>query len=367
MPSVIIFLQGCAIVIGLLLLYIAFLLYEDEQGKLQDRLENIWVFIESRREEQTSAFANFFSGVAVTINNILDKLFGKKLFSISALYISVLLGLSSISMFGLKIKADDALRDFGYNIQHPLNEHFVSVLICLVGVILPLYLARSFYKQKNKTVNVKFLLVINGLVILVFSGLLAYLVIEKADFDDVDINGVPLVIPIAATIAFSIFVVSGAIAAGYFWDFVTIATIRYIFIKTSETRNSFSMLLLLLGVGLLSLLFVFSVYGIGFITEQYINKPGGSIIGFGGIYIFVISVIANLYNFLISILLFLLALLLIIHRMLSPLLSRILYAVAEHRIIREKKILGVTGLGLLIYGIPAIKDVGEFIIENWFN
>ncbi len=70
--------QGFAITIGVLSLYLAFFLSKDHEGKSRDRIESLWLKIEDEWDTG-SRFIVFLRTIAQTANTILDGLLGKKL------------------------------------------------------------------------------------------------------------------------------------------------------------------------------------------------------------------------------------------------------------------------------------------------
>lgn len=80
---------------GLTLVYAATFLYEDEQGKLQNRLEQWWVEINDKQKTATSHYALFMREVAKVATGLFDRLFGPKLFSLHSLRVSAAFSMGS--------------------------------------------------------------------------------------------------------------------------------------------------------------------------------------------------------------------------------------------------------------------------------
>ena len=59
---------------GALLLYVAFFLYEDEEARIQNRLEEIWKRIDALQTRAMSKEAAFMHGVTRITSAILDRL-----------------------------------------------------------------------------------------------------------------------------------------------------------------------------------------------------------------------------------------------------------------------------------------------------
>ncbi len=79
MPNfVYILLRILAGVAGALLLYVAFFLYEDEEARIQNRLDQIWQKIDALQSSAMSREVSFLQGVTRTTSAILDRLLGHK-------------------------------------------------------------------------------------------------------------------------------------------------------------------------------------------------------------------------------------------------------------------------------------------------
>jgi hypothetical protein len=70
--------------LGLLLLWAAFLLREDEEGRIQNRLEEFWINLMYTRDSALTRAAIFMRGTARLANRAFDTFFGKRLWSVQA-------------------------------------------------------------------------------------------------------------------------------------------------------------------------------------------------------------------------------------------------------------------------------------------
>ena len=93
--------SGC---VGLVSLYAALFMYEDEEGRWQSRIERLWIAVSDRSALAGSQFAALFIKVAEAVNFGFDRIFGPRLFSIrmvgastSCSLASTLIGLSLIN------------------------------------------------------------------------------------------------------------------------------------------------------------------------------------------------------------------------------------------------------------------------------
>jgi hypothetical protein len=80
-----------AVLAGLISIYAALSLYEDEQGRVQSTPEELWLRINEQRQAFLSRHAAFMREVARLANVGFDRLFGKKLLSWQAFCCLVML------------------------------------------------------------------------------------------------------------------------------------------------------------------------------------------------------------------------------------------------------------------------------------
>ena len=96
MPLVHILLRILAGLAGALLLYVAFFLYEDEESRIQNRLEQIWKRIDALQSSAMSKEVAFLQGATRTTSAILDRLLGHKLVSWQSIAVSMAFSLASL-------------------------------------------------------------------------------------------------------------------------------------------------------------------------------------------------------------------------------------------------------------------------------
>jgi len=84
---------------GVLFLYAALFLYEDEQGGLQNKLEEWWVKISDRQSTAVSRYAAFMQQIATLATSALDRLLGKKIVSLRTIQVSIVFSAASYCLF----------------------------------------------------------------------------------------------------------------------------------------------------------------------------------------------------------------------------------------------------------------------------
>src|SRR5713101_120402 len=78
------------------LLYPALFLYEDEQGQIQNKLEEWWVRSSDKQSAVLSRHATFMRQIAGLCTDALDRLFGSKFISARAFSVSVCYSMASV-------------------------------------------------------------------------------------------------------------------------------------------------------------------------------------------------------------------------------------------------------------------------------
>ena len=137
-------LRVIAAVAGALSLYAALFLYEDDQGRIENRLEEWWVRLDDQRNAAVSRHTAFMREVARLAGRGFDRLFGHRLFSLQAFGASSALSMSTFwAMLG------------GFNWL--ISAAFVALCLCCtmipavsrrtiatLGVFVPLILTLAF-------------------------------------------------------------------------------------------------------------------------------------------------------------------------------------------------------------------------------
>jgi len=83
---------------GFVLLYLGAFLRRDEQGKVQDVLQRMWVFVNDASRRSVSRFISFLSEVGRLTAQGLDRIFGSSLFSWQAYAVAILYTIASAKL-----------------------------------------------------------------------------------------------------------------------------------------------------------------------------------------------------------------------------------------------------------------------------
>jgi len=110
--------RAVAFIVGILFIYIALFLYEDEDGRLEDLIEKWWVKLDDERSAALSLQLVFLRGIAKALTDALDWFFGARIFSGRALLVSACysLGVSNICVFSLGILQDNRFATISYGL-----------------------------------------------------------------------------------------------------------------------------------------------------------------------------------------------------------------------------------------------------------
>jgi hypothetical protein len=100
---IIIVLRCLAFLVGTLALYARFFMYEDEEGRWQNRIEKLWVAIDDRARVTGSKTSAFFNSVAAVVTRIFDRMFGPRLLSFRFVGVSSCYSFAGLFLLGLLV------------------------------------------------------------------------------------------------------------------------------------------------------------------------------------------------------------------------------------------------------------------------
>jgi hypothetical protein len=131
------------VLLGVFCVVTAIMLYPNEEGKIQSKLEDFWIRVDDFKNLALSHHAAFMTQVAKLEMKLLDKLFGRKLVSIQSVVLSCCLSLTSIHVSGMILN----LR-IGWGIKNTLSLPWVKwvvppVLIAVCYLLFGSRLVRS--------------------------------------------------------------------------------------------------------------------------------------------------------------------------------------------------------------------------------
>jgi hypothetical protein len=83
-------------VFGSVLICAGLFLYEDEEGKFQNKVEEWWIALSDKQKASRSRIAAFMQEVARLTGRGFDRLFGQSLFSLRVIPVSIYLSIASL-------------------------------------------------------------------------------------------------------------------------------------------------------------------------------------------------------------------------------------------------------------------------------
>lgn len=319
--------------LGVFCILSAIVLYPDEEGKIQSKFEDFWIRVDDLKDLALTRHAAFMTGVAKLETRLLDRVFGEKIFSARAIGASAFCTLSSIALFILFdprpfLHSMRAKRDFAA---------FLVMLVCIGISMFSLQLkarTRAFISVLGLFFRVPILL------------------------DMSHVGATP------QDVAFLISTVGMAILAGFAGDVVFIACTRRIFRWAGQMQSSLKVLVAVVSTFLLAVFLVSPPV----LAEIIFDMAGHADKAELPIFALMFSSAAALANFFDAILAFLfvfLALMLLIHRLLWPLLNRSLFRLTDIGTKGRRAILTTVGLALLAAGISdKVPELLQKLIEK---
>jgi hypothetical protein len=323
-----------ALLSGLLMFYVAFFLYEDEQGNVQNKLEDSWIKLNDLRRLALSRHTAFMRVIANFTASILDKIYGKTFFSIR--FVGVSTCLSFVSIFLVKM-------------WHKHGIVYYNSLYILVLIIIYLILASiPMFISNQESIKAWFFLVIT---LTPFTIVALHIFIWNPNVSIKNISILSEVDLISELLPS--FLVGAAIAVAC--DILFISLTRLILRWCAELTSFFKIIaILFLNSILVVSLFLVPIYYQGafdiYIFDLF-SSENKQRIWFGPYvtltFIYEVTFYSNLYTSFIATLFILLAIIMLLHKLLWPGIERSVYALQEIGIARRKKLFAALGIVLI--------------------
>ena len=339
-----------AFISGIFLIYLGAFLYEDEEKKINNKLEDIWLSLDDTSKGLSSKLRAFVKKVGNIIYSGLRALFGEKLLSLKTFLTSLLLSISSINFsFGFigllasPFNPDDLYFNLT-NLIGFIGMIFVSIL-SLIGALHINYFKNERLKR----------------FLLVFA--LAAALTELFIFFDF--------IRTTEEVLWTVFLAAmiGLIATlmDFFFILITIKILKF----SSKTNHLGASILLIFSNAIMIVLFTIVplISGLYFILNNALFIPEDSQTFFGTLnsylgFALLISPFSSIPAILISLLFFILSIFLILHKLFWPLILRPIYALQRNGVLKYKK--GLIALGIFLIGVlfPAATEQLKNIIDK---
>jgi len=320
-------LRVVAMAFGLLLISLASLTYEDEENRLQSKVEDWWIQIDDKRTASLSWATLFIQGVARLTDRLFDRIFGKRLFSLRVVGVSILFSIASaflsVSIFSFlghnKIPSSSNLGMFAWFLRFSV---FALLPAISESPSLP-------WKPWLPRLLRLFWYVLLIFLMLSVTSFLTFLAKSKS----------------AITAQSAMNFLGLLFAIGFAFDVVYIAFTRWVLRRVSMTNRAAGILFwIFVQCFFLATLIVLPPYA-GVKLFQHANVVGGA---------FLFSFFLNSVDVVAASAALILTVLLLVHRLIWPVLQRPLYAIQRFDVIRRKRWLWGLGVGLIAVAVPGL-------------
>jgi hypothetical protein len=329
---------GCA---ALAAFYVAWFVYEDEERKLQNKIETWWLELDDIRNSMVSRQAAFVVVIAQKANAILDRMFGPRLLAKDSIAAAASL---TIAGYYFSVALLVAIAGVRGPPSWVAGAVAVTILAC-AGAPLASPRLRLFPRLVMWAFIASVVLVV--LTTALFLG--ASLIDEEppehfSSMAEMGPQNVFIMVAVSAAIALTLFQVAVARRA-----------MRSTIVAKSEWPV------------LLGMIFVAAPVGIMLTLMMATERTGSDAITLSNVATFMgfATGMACIISMALWSLLAVIATLMLLHRLVWPLASRLLYSLARYRIVQNKKVLNAAGTMLL--GIAITGAYGWRLILKHFG
>jgi len=322
--------KTASLLFGSLLLYIAFFMYEDEQGKLQNRIENIWIAVNDKQKASADKATVLFNKVADVVRRVLNRILGTKLISIQMIGVSS--SASFASILGLVGLALLILRHMGFSRHVVVADPLFYPALLLVGLLL---LVLSF-------INLVFAS-LPSIYPSAFTRILSLV--------PVSLFSIGLLSPGKARLPGSnLLVLFSALLISVLSDVLLLSAARLSirWISTSDDRSKILLAFLVQVLIVVLLIVVPFQLAATFLTRNPNSVTAKILVSVGGLNVFT-AFAASAFAFAMVIV--------VLHRAFWPILDRIIYAVARFTIIRNRMLMSSLAVIFVSYGLSLTQSL----------
>ena len=309
---------------GLLSLYAAAFLYEDEYGRIQSKLEEWWIRLSDKQSLAISRHAAFMRELAKLETQLLDGLFGDRLLSLRAIGVSQCL---SVASMGLAVLVAYALSILYHRSSSSLFEKpgTVASAAVVIGIFLVLGTLPGLFRNGPLP-----RLWYASVILLVWIPVIGMALLGVTQ-------------RLAATLSF-------ALVASFGCDVMFIALTRWALRKASAMERFYQIVVIILVNCLLSLLLLVGPLLIMFPQPATLDPFGQTPVP---AYYLVAGLVAalNEIDVLVALIFIFLALLMLLHRLFWPIINRPLYSLQAIGIARRRKVFYTVGVALFFGGV----------------
>jgi len=331
-----------AFVIGLVAYYCAFFLHEDEQGKLVNRIDQLWIAVDDKKKRAGGIAPALLNKVADIVKRTIDRILGRKLVSAQLVGVSVCYALA-----GLFLSLAGMLTWMRVQLQH--LEHFPTTL------------------PPNIIQNLSLVSKAGGVIGAIILGLGVLPAIKRSVFT-IFLSLIPLMVMISGSIKIAlrheptaphIALFLGLVLS--FMSDVTLLAIVRMSLRRLATENRASRILVAIAA---------QVAAIGLLVLLPYELSGTLLVKYGRtgtLQAFAVLAIFNLFTGLAASLFLLTLLFVLLHRVFWPLLERIIYPVAARRLLGDAKIMAAFGTACMTAAWPLIRQILKGVASAFGN
>lgn len=329
-----------SLVVGGILFYISIFLYEDEEKKVQNSLEELWIKLSDSSISQTSKLARVINTSLFQLEDGIKRIIGDQFLTFRFFKISILLSFASMLLFSVYYVETTKFIDW---VSSKLNYHWGTIVFCyLLYAFSTLTLLnysndQSLSDSKRKIMN----LFGNYLFWLFFGSILLgiFLPLFKKEiiYEEFLITAIPTSIFLLALL----------------YDFIAIAFLRWSITKVKNSTNLFfSFILFVLGLAIyflaiLPILFVPSI-------ESIVMSDSSKDFYKGLLqFIYLSNIPAKYVSFLIVAFIFLS----LSHKLVWNTLNRFVYSIQRYKLIENKRHLIILALILISWSLNLFEDL----------
>lgn len=319
-------------ILGSAILYVAIFLYEDEEGRYQNWLEELWIKIRYERDRVLTAATTLFVLAANSTSRIFDRVFGPRLFSSRAALVSICLSFASFYLFvplvSLVLKTSSI----------PKNAPLTSLIQALGFLALALIPAFMDSKWELRIWQVCVMFVIGRLI-----APIGYVVITRMGFH--------------SAVRFGTFMMF-LLGLSFTFDLVFLGFTRWMLRRASTMAGTPQIIGLLAANSFIAVGLVVTPFKL-FERFAPTDPQHYSVFGLASF----VVIILNIVDLGLSLLVFFVLAVFTLHRLFWPLMERPIYAVARYGLIKRKWLLWSVGLALVI-GPTKDKSIFVWIVER---
>jgi hypothetical protein len=317
-----------AFAVGCICFYFAFFLYENEEGVWQNRIENLWISVYDRAKVTNSTSAALLNRVGEILKRVYIHLFGERLLSFQSIAVSMNLSLAGLTFCEgvLTITRPDT-----FYIRIVAWAALVATVVLVICAVLP-----AFFRTK-------------WAVVISWLSWLAFLVAFMETIEH-QMRLVP---------TFFYFMTSEILIVSLICDLVAVIILRKLFARLATNLSISRMIFMILAVCVLVVAIVSSILIVpATLSDMAWPNDEGRLASF--------LLMMNVPTLLSCVLPLLMLIVIFIHRLIWPLLSRILYPLTRHKIVTNRKVLIPVGTLCLTFAFN-IEHVGLKEILKMFS